>query len=84
MWKDATTYSQRDTERVPAVWHYGVGDVRISVHRHIHYAPDQWLLTCEPFFSKRELKAKDTGGAKAEALAMVCQKVKELAEALAV
>lgn len=84
MWKDVTTYSRDDKDRLPRVWHLDCGDMRVAVHKHIHYAPDAWLLTCSPFFDKRELCAKDADDAKAEALALVREKVKTLAEALAV
>lgn len=84
MWNDVTTYSRDDKDKQPRVWHFDCGDLRVVVHRHIHYAPDAWLLTCSPFFDKRELYAKDADHAKAEALALVREKVKTLAEALAV
>lgn len=31
------------------------GRLRVIVTRHIHYAPDEWLASCEPFFSERSI-----------------------------
>jgi hypothetical protein len=47
------------------------GFALILVHRHIHYSPDQWLLTCHPFFDKFELDSKPLNLAKKEALKRV-------------
>lgn len=45
IWKDATSYSRNDSERIPTVWELELGEYTIMVHRHIYYK-DTWLLTC--------------------------------------
>ncbi len=45
MYRDITTYNQRDTERKPSILENNVNGIRFSVHKHI-YCGDQWLLTC--------------------------------------
>ena len=55
-WKDDSSYSQHDKERIPRIYNAKLTkDFVVTVHRHIHYAPDMWLLTCEPFFKQKEL-----------------------------
>lgn len=72
-WKDETTFSQGATDKTPRAWKRWDGLLRLSVHRHIHHAPDRWLLTCEPWFNRRELSNTDADAAKAEAEALVMQ-----------
>jgi hypothetical protein len=72
-WKDETSYTQGDKERIPRSWVRWDGLLRVTVHRHIHYPPDQWLLSCAPWFDKRELESKDADAAKDEAVTLVLQ-----------
>lgn len=76
-WKDITTYSQNDKERIPRIWHINVGPFRVSVHRHRHYEPDQWLLSTVPaLFDCELLSSGDLEEAKCQALAklqVACQ-----------
>jgi len=76
-WKDITTYSQSDAERIPDAWEIRIGLCRICVHRHVHYPPNIWLLTCEPFFYRKELPRKDIARAKTYAIALVMRKLLE-------
>lgn len=56
----------------------------IMVHRHIHYEPDQWLMSCVQYgFSCHELKAKELSEACKEALQVVRDRSTEYALALA-
>lgn len=71
-WKDTSTFSQGDKVRTPNCWRISGGGVTIILHRHIHYEKDDWLMSCEPWFTTRMLQSKDVDDAKAEAL----QKVK--------
>jgi len=76
-WKDITTYSQSFTERIPDEWEMRTGLFRICVHRHVNYSPNIWLLTCEPFFYRKELPRKDIARAKTYAVALVMRKLLE-------
>ncbi len=54
-WRDGSSYSRDDKDRVPNVWHAIVGILKISVvYNHVCY-PDQWVFSCEPFFEHEEL-----------------------------
>lgn len=67
-WKDVSSFSRGDKDRTPKAWSFEAGKLKISVHRHIHYPPETWLATCEPFFSNKELTEENEASAKAEAL----------------
>lgn len=60
MWEDCTTYSKRDTERIPSAWELRTGWLRISVvNDHIHY-PGAWIMHCpEVGIRERFLGDKD-------------------------
>ena len=46
MWKDATSYSQRDLERVPKTFTAKVGELSVTVTcGHINYK-GQWIMHC--------------------------------------
>lgn len=79
-WKDETSYSQNDKERIPSVWRCQIGLARISVHRHMHYEPDQWLLTAHGILSieRHLLKNKDLFRAQIEALRTVLKALKPI------
>jgi hypothetical protein len=51
-WKDISSFSQGDKVRTPKTFTTKAGKLSIVVTRHIHHAPDVWVLTCEPWFSK--------------------------------
>lgn len=70
-WKDITSFSKSDTDRTPKTWQTTAGDFRIVVTRHRDYAPDKWVLNCNPFFDAKELAATDIDLAKASAVALV-------------
>ena len=76
-WEDISSYSQREPveERKPKAWCLSCGAVRIRVHRHIHYPPDTWLLSCDPFFKTHELQAGGLEAAKEEAMGLVMQRL---------
>jgi hypothetical protein len=44
-WKDITTYSRNDKERIPEILEAKISDFNIRIHRHIYY-PSTWLLSC--------------------------------------
>jgi hypothetical protein len=70
-WKDDTSYSRSDAERVPRSWVIEAGGFKLSVHRHIYHAPDAWLLTCHPWFECHALPSKAAPMAKQQALELV-------------
>lgn len=57
---DRTTYSQRDTERIPRILEYKpeAGGVSYKVHRHLDN-PDTWFLTCRGFCDMVDLHTDD-------------------------
>ena len=75
-WKDVTNYSRSDTKRVPRSWAALIGGLRVTVSRHIHYAPDAWLLTCSPWFETTELTVKDGEMAKLQAFKWIGQRLR--------
>ena len=49
-WKDISSFSQGDKVRTPNAFELNADGFRLRVHRHMHHAPGEWLLTCEPWF----------------------------------
>jgi hypothetical protein len=48
-WKDVTSYSQRDKEKIPRTLELrklSPFNTRLVISRHIHY-PDTWLVSCK-------------------------------------
>ena len=70
-WKDTTSYSKGDKDRIPSSWSANIGKLRIVVvSNHIHY-PGRWVLHCSPFFNTHELKVDTKEQAQAEAARLV-------------
>jgi len=71
-WKDASSWSQKDSAEarsVPKTWSTIVGPVRLSVTRHIHYDPDTWVMSCNPpVVMQTPLESADIDRAKEQAL----------------
>ena len=70
-WRDITSYSQGQEDRVPEVLELKVGKFFLRVHRHIHYPPTVWLASCDGLFNCKGLKSYTPGGAKLEAIEML-------------
>ena len=70
-WEDVSTFSKNDKERKPKEFKKKVGSFTLTVHRHVHYPSDQWLLSCEPFFSCKALASKKVVEAMTQANALV-------------
>lgn len=70
-WNDVSSFSQGDKERIPNCWKIKGGKLTVTVHRHIHFKKDDWLLSCEPWFSQHLLDSKEVEEAKNEALQKV-------------
>jgi len=72
MWKDVSSFSQSNKDRVPWCFEAQFGRFRLVVHRHKDYPPDQWLATCYPgVFEHRELPSKDITEAKRQAATLL-------------
>lgn len=55
MYRDITTYNQRDRERTPRILENISNGVSFKVHKHIDYG-DEWLLSCnEPGCRQNEI-----------------------------
>jgi hypothetical protein len=61
----------RGQEKIPHTWKLQIGDFTLVLHRHIHYEPDDWLMSFENVINKKLLKSKDVEEAKAEALGII-------------
>ena len=66
-WKDISSYSRNDTKREPCTFELIAEGVRLTVTRHIHYGPHDWIAIAEPYFSTVVLRSQDIVGAKEEA-----------------
>lgn len=70
-WEDCTTFSRREKDRTPRIWHVVIQRLVITVHRHRDYKENEWLLSCAPFFDLYLLENKDIALAKQEAILLV-------------
>ena len=67
-WKDKSTFSQGDKERITWLFCINTNRLSIQVHRHVHY-PGEWLLTCRQIgIEHHVLKSKTINSAKREAI----------------
>ena len=46
VWKDATSYSRGDRERVPSAWDIVSGALRVVVVSRHRLVPGQWVMHC--------------------------------------
>jgi hypothetical protein len=70
--KDVTSHSQGTKDRTPRTWEAKIGCVRLTVTRHIHYAPDEWIARSHPSIIDMELlQSKDIEEAKDEAVELL-------------
>lgn len=68
IWKDISSYSQRDTIKIPNNYELIVNNTKIHVHRHMYY-PKTWLLSCHELgISQRDLETNDIDEAKEKAI----------------
>ncbi len=47
VWKDATSYSRGDRERVPSAWEIVSGALRVVVVSRHRLVPGQWVMHCD-------------------------------------
>lgn len=71
-WKDITSYSQRDKERIPRVLECKLANnIAVTVHKHI-YCGNEWLLSCTFLgYNCIQLETEDIENAKIKALVRV-------------
>lgn len=70
-WRDSSSYSQGDTERVPHAFTLKSGELAVVVHRY-HGCPGEWFYSCfELRVSACPLKSKNLGAAQKQAIAQV-------------
>lgn len=82
-WQDETSYSQREPRGVkePSTFTARIGELKVSVTRHIDHGPDVWVLRCNQvgIVNPQELKNKDLHRAITEAASIVNIKLKKMA-----
>lgn len=82
-WKDTSSYSQTDKVRIPNCWDIQVGAFCVTVHHHIHYPKDTWLVSCRGLdVSQVPLNSKDISQAQPEALKYILGKMEDMRAAL--
>jgi hypothetical protein len=84
-WKDGTSHSQGDIQRVQSVWTKEIGGIRISVLWGHLYMPSNWILHADPWFNTYDLgRCGDLTPEQAvrKALRLVATKVNNMHQAL--
>lgn len=81
-WKDISNYSRGGNVREPVTFALQLRSLKLVVTRHIHHAPDAWVLTCPPWFEQHEVSKGTSDEAKAIALTLVRSKLTEATDAL--
>jgi len=81
-WKDISSHSQGDKERVPNAWQLDCVGIRLRVHRHIYHEPTDWLLSGAPWFDKHKLASLGAEDAMREAEQSLLKKIAAVNAAL--
>lgn len=78
-WKDSTSYSRDDKERIPSSYDISDGkELRITVHR-LQGIKEDWFVSCpELRIQGKTLQSRDIDAAKREALSIVCREADRL------
>lgn len=66
-WQDITSFSRGDKDRTPKTWTAKFGAFKITLTRHIHYSPDQWVASSPGVFHIRPMESKDLHEAASQA-----------------
>ena len=75
-WKDASSYSRSDKERIPTVWALKVEGLRIVIHRIIHYP--EWYVSCYDLnIEGKCLYTEDLEEAKAKGIDLVIRNIEK-------
>jgi len=82
-WKNESSFSQAEKDKTPNCWVAKAGRFKLTVHRHIHYPPTTWLLSCDGVrLECWELSATNIKEAKREAIEIVRKRLIEAIEAM--
>ena len=82
-WQDTSSYSRSDTDRRQREATLDTGPLRIVVHHHRDFEPDDWLVSARPGLLERHLVGKGTiEEAEAAAIRIVRAKLASLSKAL--
>lgn len=76
-WRDITSFSQRDTQRIPATFELRVEPIRIVVMR-TRDEPGRWWIRCAAMGLERRLEAVELRAAKHEALLLVSASLRNI------
>jgi len=77
-WNDISSYSKNDQDSTPKTWESRFGGLNVVVTRHRHCAPDEWVLTCVPWFNTYGFaKGQPADEAKAIAARLVREKLEQ-------
>lgn len=78
-WKDTSSHSRLDKERVPTEYTLKGKFLTVCIHRHIHYPEKMWLLSChEVGISRMPLGEIESGEAMTKAVDNVERKIKAM------
>ena len=82
VWKDSTSYSQDDNEKIPTVFSTMIGGCKISIVCGHIYHQGEWIFHCSELgFDEIELKTKTAKEAAEKAVGFCKKKVQVLSEA---
>jgi hypothetical protein len=81
-WKNTSSFSQSDKLRIPTTFVAEIGRLKITVTRHIHHAPTDWILICEPFFTQKVISDGTADEAKESAVIAVREKLIQALDAM--
>lgn len=82
MWKDETSYSQGDKERIPRTWTARAGGLILTISRHVHLPPDAWVGYCRQLGIEQQLRGTTKREAQKELIFIVEQRLRELLRSL--
>ncbi len=78
IWEDKSSYSQDKPSGTvkPSIWTIETGSLSITVHRHVHYEKEDWLVSSHEIgIDKDLLSQRDIEKAKEEAIRFVKMKL---------
>ncbi|QWU14364.1 hypothetical protein SAMN04487895_101669 [Paenibacillus sophorae] len=77
-WKDKSSYSRNDKEKVPNCWLALLNGIDVKIHRHIYYPKDTWLMSSDFMQIKQQvLENTDDELARQEAIEKIKTKIEE-------
>lgn len=77
IWKDATSYSQREKERIPRTYQCKIGTLDIIITRIIH--SEGWFLTCRSLsINSWPLDGDDLEKCKEQAIAILLKELNKV------